>query len=128
MNVSSTKLKFTILGVFTVGMVFGLYLAAVDAPPVSDATATSEKVSPTKARERDTYYPNSEDLAKDEMRVIACGTGMPTTCTPTTSARSMTFTSAGQSWAGTSPYAYGALAALFPNSAPSMQWMACSRC
>ena len=79
MNVSSTKLKFTILGVFTVGMVFGLYLAAVDAPPVSDATATSEKVSPTKARERDTYYPNSEDLAKDEMRVIACGTGMPTT-------------------------------------------------
>jgi len=79
MNVSSTKLKFTILGVFTAGIVFGLYLAAVDAPPVSDATATSEEVSPTKARERDTYYPNSEDLAKDEMRVIACGTGMPTT-------------------------------------------------
>jgi ribonuclease Z len=36
-------------------------------------------VSPTKARPRDVYYPNSEDLAKDEMRVIACGTGMPTT-------------------------------------------------
>jgi ribonuclease Z len=79
MNVSSTKLKFTILGVFTAGIAFGLYLAAVDAPPVADATATSEKVSPTKARVRDTYYPNSEDLAKDEMRVIACGTGMPTT-------------------------------------------------
>jgi len=79
MNVSSTKLKFTILGVFTAGIAFGLYLAAVDAPPVADATATSEKVSPTKARDRDTYYPNSEDLAKDEMRVIACGTGMPTT-------------------------------------------------
>ena len=38
-----------------------------------------DAVSPVKARERDTYYPNSEDLAPDEMRVIACGTGMPTT-------------------------------------------------
>jgi ribonuclease Z len=37
------------------------------------------KVSPVKARERETYYPNSEDLKPDEMRVIACGTGMPTT-------------------------------------------------
>ena len=36
-------------------------------------------VSPTKARARDVYYPNSEDLARDEMLVIACGTGMPTT-------------------------------------------------
>ncbi len=27
--------------------------------------------------ERDVYYPGSEDLAPDEMRVIACGTGMP---------------------------------------------------
>lgn len=39
-----------------------------------------ETVSPVKARSsRDTYYPNTEDLAPDEMRVIACGTGMPTT-------------------------------------------------
>ena len=38
-------------------------------------------ISPTKVahRERDTYYPNTEDLQADEMRVIACGTGMPTT-------------------------------------------------
>ena len=36
-------------------------------------------VSPTQARERDVYYPNSESLKPDEMRVIACGTGMPTT-------------------------------------------------
>jgi len=39
----------------------------------------AEKTSPTKARARDYYSPNSEDLASDEMRVIACGTGMPTT-------------------------------------------------
>jgi ribonuclease Z len=31
-----------------------------------------------KARDRDFYTPNSEDLGPDEMRLIACGTGMPT--------------------------------------------------
>ena len=36
-------------------------------------------VSPTDARgPADAYYPNSETLAPDEMRVISCGTGMPT--------------------------------------------------
>ena len=34
--------------------------------------------SPVKAHNRDFYAPNSEDLAPDEMRLIACGTGMPT--------------------------------------------------
>ena len=34
--------------------------------------------SPVKAlKVRDVYYPGTEDLAPDEMRVIACGTGMP---------------------------------------------------
>ena len=37
-------------------------------------------VSPVMAREElDVYFPNTENLAVDEMRVIACGTGMPTT-------------------------------------------------
>ena len=40
---------------------------------------TAPELSPVTARSRDTYYPNSEDLNPDEMRVIACGTGMPTT-------------------------------------------------
>jgi len=31
----------------------------------------------TKALDRDVYYPNSEDLKSDEMRVVALGTGMP---------------------------------------------------
>ena len=52
-------------------------------PLISSAQAASSDdellVSPTEARERDTYYPNSESLKPDEMRVIACGTGMPTT-------------------------------------------------
>ncbi|MEP3048647.1 MAG: guanitoxin biosynthesis MBL fold metallo-hydrolase GntH [Roseibium sp.] len=39
-----------------------------------------DTISPTKAHtDRDTYYPNTEDIASHEMRVIACGTGMPTT-------------------------------------------------
>ena len=45
----------------------------------SFAAENSPLVSPTHARDRDVYYPNSEDLAPDEMRVIACGTGLPTT-------------------------------------------------
>ena len=48
----------------------------------SFAAMKPPEVSPTLARERDTYYPNSEDLAPDEMRVTACGTGMPTTAPP----------------------------------------------
>ncbi len=27
--------------------------------------------------DRDVYYPGTEELGRDEMRVIACGTGMP---------------------------------------------------
>ncbi len=38
------------------------------------------EASPVRAvDEREVYFPNSEDLDPDEMRVIACGTGMPTT-------------------------------------------------
>ncbi len=41
------------------------------------AQAQRSPVEP--AADRDVYYPNTEALAEDEMRVIACGTGMPTT-------------------------------------------------
>jgi ribonuclease Z len=44
----------------------------------SVAAESSPEYSPVKARARDFYAPNSEDLAPDEMRLIACGTGMPT--------------------------------------------------
>ncbi len=79
-----------LIGAFTVlivGIGIGLYLAdskeKLSLPQTAraqDSTAEAEPlVSPTKARERDAYYPNSEDLKPDEMRVIALGTGMPTT-------------------------------------------------
>jgi ribonuclease Z len=47
--------------------------------PVAAQSGQGEPiVSPVKTRETDFYAPNSEMLAPDEMRVIACGTGMPT--------------------------------------------------
>ena len=51
-----------------------------DVPLISSAHAAEDKpaVSPVKAlAELDVYYPGTEDLKPDEMRVIACGTGMP---------------------------------------------------
>ncbi len=44
-----------------------------------EVQAAKAKISPVEPRPREVYYPNSEGLAPDEMRVIACGTGMPTT-------------------------------------------------
>jgi ribonuclease Z len=47
---------------------------------IESANAAEHEVSPTKAAGGgEVYFPNTEDLAPDEMRVIACGTGMPTT-------------------------------------------------
>jgi ribonuclease Z len=43
-----------------------------------DAGTGKPMASSTAARERDFYAPNSEALKPDEMRLIACGTGMPT--------------------------------------------------
>jgi ribonuclease Z len=62
----------------SVGQVLGTSTAQAQESKDGAAKET-ETVSPVLARPRDTYYPNSEDLAPDEMRVIACGTGMPTT-------------------------------------------------
>ena len=66
------------------GIAIGLYLADTkDGLPVIPSAQAQEAakkeeplISPTKARERDAYYPNSEDLGADEMRIIACGTGI----------------------------------------------------
>jgi len=66
-------------GGLALALVAGLSLMAGSLWVSTTHAAETAKVSPTKARPRDTYYPNTEDLAPDEMRVIACGTGMPTT-------------------------------------------------
>jgi ribonuclease Z len=52
-----------------------------DSPLVAVAAAQSQEplISPTGVRvAREAYFPNSEELGPDEMRVISCGTGMPT--------------------------------------------------
>ena len=42
------------------------------------AQAAKAKVSPVKARgDRGAYFPNTENLGRNEMRIISCGTGMP---------------------------------------------------
>ena len=85
-----------ILGILLVGVVIGYVIARTNMTSFSSADAreadakkekqTDKKaaaakaapgVSPVKARPRDVYFPNSEDLGPDEMRVISLGTGMP---------------------------------------------------
>jgi ribonuclease Z len=60
---------------FLGGIGIGVALSAVFVLMV--AASSTEEISPVKSRERDVYLPNSEDLGPEEMRVIACGTGMP---------------------------------------------------
>ncbi len=80
-----------------VGIAIGAYYATRDIPTlISTAHAeaktseTSKKesevtflpnISPTKPRppsQREAYFPGTEEIGKDEMRVVALGTGMPT--------------------------------------------------
>ncbi|UCG98494.1 MAG: hypothetical protein JSW31_05245, partial [Burkholderiales bacterium] len=75
---SDTRTRIT-AGGLAIGLVAGLALTAGSAWVSTANAEEAAKLSPTKARARDVYYPNTEDLAPDEMRVIACGTGMPTT-------------------------------------------------
>ena len=65
------------------GIAIGAYIANHGLPMVGNAQAqeSTEKdeplASPTKAQDRNVYFPGTEALAPDEMRVIACGSGMP---------------------------------------------------
>ena len=67
--------------VFAAGLAAGLYFANFGMPVISPVEAKPGRgeplISPTEARERDFYAPNSETLGPDEMRDIACGPGMP---------------------------------------------------
>ncbi len=69
--------KWPFITVFILGTAFGVYVVNQDRLVMVEGAQA--ELSPVAAREREVYYPNSEDLDPDEMRVIACGTGMPTT-------------------------------------------------
>ena len=74
--------KTLVVMVFALGLSAGLYLANYNVSVVSPVAAQSGQgepmISPTEARAREFYAPNSETLDPDEIRIIACGTGMPT--------------------------------------------------
>ncbi len=70
-----------LVGIFaTLAAVFVFALDGALLIPAAHAAAGKgdPMISPVNMRERDFYTPNSENLAPDEIRVIACGTGMPT--------------------------------------------------
>jgi ribonuclease Z len=93
-EVSIMRSKLLLLVSFSAGIIAAPIFWNLDASlPISSTVAAQVKkpaadtqnekgellISPTEARARDFYAPNSETLAPDEMRVIACGTGMPYT-------------------------------------------------
>ncbi len=88
--------RFSILGLLATGFAFG-YIVACNRtespkPVVAENVVDEEEAAATEvtfrpdasatranpASERDAYFPGTEDLGPDEMRIIACGTGMPT--------------------------------------------------
>ena len=67
-----------ILALVIVAFVAGWIAHRVNLIGQTEAADEPMKLSATKALDdRDVYYPGTEELAPDEMRVIACGTGMP---------------------------------------------------
>jgi ribonuclease Z len=80
---TSRSIKTIVAVAFGAGLAAGVYLSTVDVssliPPARAAESGGGEptISPVEMRARDFYVPNSENLAPDEMRVIACGTGMP---------------------------------------------------
>jgi len=75
---SQKKTFISLLVVTAVAVGVGIVIGA-NMNQTAEATVSTGNISPVEPRERDVYFPNSETLAPDEMRVIACGTGMPTT-------------------------------------------------
>jgi ribonuclease Z len=61
-----------------VGIAFGVALFLGVAKLWEGSPARAQNVSPVAATaDRDVYYPGTEDLGPNEMRVICCGSGMP---------------------------------------------------
>ncbi len=74
---TGTIATFGVLAAFALGWELGHSGSSID--PISDAGAAGGLVrGPNEiAPDRYVYYPGTEVLAEDEVRVIACGTGMP---------------------------------------------------
>ena len=85
-NTANSKLAFlAIVAIVAVAMVAVYMKGHIDGSVgkrlqlTPEAQAAKAKVSPVKARgDRGVYYPNTENLGRNKIRVIACGTGRPT--------------------------------------------------
>jgi ribonuclease Z len=68
------KQTLALLGVTTAAVIVGFVIGG----SVSTGAEAEAGASPVKAiPEREVFYPGTEDLGPEEMRVVACGTGMP---------------------------------------------------
>lgn len=71
-------LAITIVVTYFLGMYHGHTGDGLTIAKDSVAAQTESWASPVKAlKDRDVYYPGTENLKPDEMRITACGTGMP---------------------------------------------------
>lgn len=82
MKYSKKNLIALLIFVLVLGIGLGIYkdkiVKKIDITYAEAANEKNQKFSPVKSlTDRDVYYPGSEDLKPDEMRVVACGTGQP---------------------------------------------------
>ena len=82
--------KFGALVVFALGLGTGLVLPQLGSPAGAEEPPKRSPVEPVP--DRDVYYPGTEPIAPDEMRIVACGKGMPSV-RPKQAAASTTATS-----------------------------------
>ncbi len=86
--------RFGILGLLLMGVAMGYVIARTSTPSLSSADANeADKTKENQANKKETsasaaspvkplvqrnvYYPGSEAIAPDEMRIVCCGSGMP---------------------------------------------------
>ena len=70
-----TTLSLLLMAALAIGVVLGR--SGFDLLSEAQAAGGVVEGPSTVAPDRYVYYPGTETLAKDEIRVIACGTGMP---------------------------------------------------
>jgi ribonuclease Z len=78
---AASFLALTMFAIYTKGLFDGQAgkgLTIIATAEANKKDANPVNISPTKAlTKRDTYFPGTEDLKPDEMRIVALGTGMP---------------------------------------------------
>jgi len=72
------RTRLTMVGTLVIGLTIGFAAAHFGGEAVPVVHSETADMSPVKAlSDRDVYYPGTEDLAPDEIRVVALGTGQP---------------------------------------------------